>query len=90
MSIPTQPRNWSSDGASFEGAVAIEPTRQSKRMRLLRALRVTPLSTSEITDIAGTEGTRRLRELRQLGYIIRSSRIPGSTQRMYVLVAEPE
>jgi hypothetical protein len=89
MSIPSQPRNWTYSGHSFEAASAVEPTRGSKRQRLLEALRAQPLSTLEITEVAGSEGVRRLRELRQMGYTIVSRRIAGSSQWVYVLLDEP-
>lgn len=88
MSEPSDPRNWSDEGASYAGAQAIEPTRLSKRNRLLRALEITSLSTAQIHEIAGGEGTRRLRELRQLGWVIVSHPIKGSPQRLYTLMGK--
>jgi hypothetical protein len=89
MTVPSDPRNWSDEGHSFDAAEAVEPTRGSKRQRLLQALRFQPLSTVEITEVAGSEGVRRLRELRQMGYTIVSRRMPGSSQWVYVLLDEP-
>jgi hypothetical protein len=68
--------------SSHEAAARIQPTRGSKREKVLALLqrngRAWTLG-SELTtpDVGGSEGMRRLRELRQMGWDYESQPLPG-------------
>lgn len=88
---PERPRNWSDEGASYEGAEAIEPTRKSKRGKIEAAFRVMgSLTTGQLVALGGSDGPRRCRELAQMGWKFDKQHIAGSPEFLYTVIDWPE